>query len=202
MSFGDILKILSVFITFFAIVLLYVFEMDYFSNTIDVNRLVIWSLIISGLIGAALGWLFSTYTNILLYKFQLIVSLGVVCAALGPLLGSLSNRMLAGDEVEEKRVRVMEYKAFSTSIMGVPKNYKFLEEGHALIVEIRGTRDRFVYRYDAWQGIEQGDLIALPFKQGFWGFDLLITELKLEDAVEPSDLPDSLYQSDTTRQSN
>ncbi len=199
MSSGDILKILSVLVTFFAIVMLYVLEMDYFSNTINSNSLTIRSLLIAALFGGGVGWYFSTFTEVLLEQFQLILSIAVFFAMLGPLAGSLSNRLLAGEDVVEKRCRVIEYKPFSTSIMGIPKNYEFRKEGFALVVRLRGIRERFVYRYNAWPGIEGGDLIGLPFKQGFWGYDVLITDLKLENALKPSDLPQNLYHSDSIR---
>ncbi|MFK7935056.1 MAG: hypothetical protein AB8G22_16210 [Saprospiraceae bacterium] len=174
MSRLEYLKYGSLAIFLLLLIVLYVFEFPYFSNTFGVKKLVVLSLFVGAGLGAVIGYFFRKEAEDLTEQVQLYVFFIILTMIFMPLLGSLSNRLLSFQEVAAEQVEFAEIEPFFTDRFGILKGEKVKPNAF----------HTFFYRFDALSYIRtktnifpdarRGDLININTRKGFWGFDYAV----------------------------
>lgn len=171
MKFKDVAIGLAIMGTFFLMIVLYAREIYWINNTVDAVGLIIFTAIALIVISQIILFFFTSKVKGLA-RVQIHIGVAMMMIILSPLVASYSNRMLGGEKEQlEKQAIVQEIRPYSTSIFGIPKEVEFETEGFHLIVNLDGIQKHFKIKTNPFAGSEAGDVISIPFKIGYWGYE-------------------------------
>lgn len=163
------MKFIIAVLSFFVIIFAYVMESSYFNGYLDFGAVLRWG----GLIGGALGLGIGIYLWRILddddSKFSLFTASLILGIVLGPLVTSISNRLLstANDLIEYE---VIEIYPVMKSAFGVIKDEKFIPDGHELTIRNADGKFNIEIGPDLSKYQIDDDSIFLKVNRGFWGF--------------------------------
>ncbi len=149
--------------------MLYVFEFWWLDNTLRASTLVWRSLLVAAAVGAALGWWLGRRLDDAFDRFRAVVIVAFLAGLFGPLLGSLSNRLLSAPPRQEA-VQVVRVEAFAQSRLGFMKGEKVKPEGYYLFVLWGDELERLRFRVLPDPPPARGDTLHLEVLPGLWGF--------------------------------
>lgn len=164
--------------TIFLIILIvfYVKEFQYFSNTFQVKSLVIRSIIAGGIIGALIAFQAAKkYTNAH-DKFTMYPFFMILLMVFAPFFGSMTNRVFSFQEKQNIEVIYHSKSIFAKSRFGFLKGEKITPNGGFLFFikdqKIERVKTNVNYMPDA----KEGDRISIVTRKGFWGYEYFLEE--------------------------
>ncbi|MBL7818055.1 MAG: hypothetical protein JNL70_23800 [Saprospiraceae bacterium] len=166
-------KSVIVLLLLIAVVLGYVREVPYFSNTFDILYLFFRFLFVGVLVGICLGWFVSRKMQDASDRMPVFLLCLVPCMAVFPLLGILSNHILVAKDPLSIKVIFEKEEPLMTSRFGVRKNSIIQADAYYVYFTRNYKQDRVRCKNQSFRSIEKGQEIELPIKKGFWGFDFV-----------------------------
>lgn len=174
MNQSGTIKIIIGAAIFSFLIYLYVVELYYFSNTVDVIGLIGKGALIIMPIGALIIYkIIKTNRSMTLQeKFMTIIAGLILCLVFTPLLSSLFNRITADDQ-RIIEARLIEMQVFSPQPMGlIDTSSIHLDQKVKLIVDYEGNLTSF--NIADMQGIELVDsIVYLPMHRSRFNHDYL-----------------------------
>lgn len=162
-------KYIIVVLLLVAVITLYVKEFYWFNRTLNVERLVLWSMTMGGA-GGVVAWLFLRQKAAdAIDSFRLLAFCLFIPALLMPLLAGLSNRLLSPYPVVTTPVIFESELAFYSSPMGIVKGEKVEPGGYYLFFYHQDRLYRIENRTAQFGGVRRGEIVALPMQKGVWG---------------------------------
>ena len=158
------------------LVVLYVFEFPYFSNTLQAKNLIISSAIIGILIGIGLGRYFAKSTKDSLERLQVFVFFIFLSALFMPLFGSLSNRLLSYHPIQSEQVELFKREARYVNRFGAIKGEKIEPTDYFTFIIRSGNLERIKSKRSLFEEKKKGDLVEIAIKKGLWGYELFVIE--------------------------
>ncbi len=152
------------------IILGYVHEVPYFSNTFEIQYLFFRCLLIGIVVGGIFGWVLSKKAIDKSDRAPIIMFSLVAGMAIFPLLGISSNHLLSKTAPLSIKVLFQKETPLRTSRFGIAKNTTVTVDAFYLYFAKDGEMDRIRTKTQSFQHVEAGQEIELPIKQGFWGF--------------------------------
>ena len=153
----------------FILFTLYAFEFPRFGNTFQFKSLLFRALIVFGIIGGGVGYIFSKPEKDLTERFKVFVFIFLSSLFFAPLLANLTNRWLSDDQ------KLKSYEIFEVEPIGLPQ--KTTEKSWP-------TRDYFIFVFedeklekirlnDLTEDPLKGQQIELAIGEGFFGWKFL-----------------------------
>ncbi len=153
-----------------SIILGYVHEVPYFSNTFEIKYLFFRSLLLGVAIGGIVGWFLSKKATDKSDRAPIILFSLVAGMAVFPLLAISSNHILAKTDPLSIKALFQKEEPLRTSRFGIAKNTTVTVDAFYLYFAKDGEIERIRTKSQSFKGMEAGQEIELPIKQGFWGF--------------------------------
>ena len=164
------LKSILVVAILLGIILGYVHEVPYFSNTFGILYLFFRFLFVGIAIGGVIGWILIKNAADKSDRVPIMAFSIVAGMAIFPLLGISSNHLLAKNDPLSIKVLFQKEEALRTSRFGVAKNTIVTVDAFYLYFLKDGDLNRIRSKTLSFRNLEAGQEIELPVKQGFWGF--------------------------------
>ena len=167
------LKSIIVVVILAVIILGYVREVPYFSNTFGIWYLFFRSLFIGIFVGGIVGWILSKKTTdksdiLPIFAFSIVAGMAIF-----PLIGISSNHFFAKNDPLSIKVLFQKEEPLRTSRFGVAKNTTVAVDAFYLYFAKDGEMNRIRSKTQSFRNLEAGTEIELPTKQGFWGFSFV-----------------------------
>ena len=159
---------------FIGLIVLYVFEFEWFNRTIHAGGLVRWSLLAGGLLGLALGYHFREQGEDLTGKIQIYIFFVALCAIFMPLFGSLSNRLLSFQQPAPVNVEFVKEEPYYAALYGLMEEEKEQPTGYYLFFFYQQEIHRIDHKQALFPNREPGDTIPVTLIKGLWGFEMVI----------------------------
>ncbi len=156
------------------LIVLYALEFRYFNLLLSPGKLVLWSLILGLLLGILAGIFFSRQVSGKLERAQIIIFISVLTAIFMPLFASLANRWLAYQPLRLESVELEREEPFFADRFGLIEGEQPEPTGYLLFFYRKGRLHRLRYDEAHFPGRQRGELISLPLRRGFLGFDLAV----------------------------
>ncbi len=153
------------------LIVLYVLEFPFFSNTFGVKSLVLGSMLVGAMIGYLVAVQFQKKEYDLTERIQLFVFSMVLCAVFAPLFGSLSNRLLGSQIVQMHPFEFVEEVPYAQDRFGFMFDEEVKPDGYAVFFLRKGNPERVKTLESLFSEKERGEQIELPIKRGLWGFE-------------------------------
>ncbi|MBL7794347.1 MAG: hypothetical protein JNK77_18590 [Saprospiraceae bacterium] len=152
-----------------AVITLYVKEFYWFNRTLNVGRLVLWSMTMGAACGVV-AWLFLRRRAAdAIDSFRILAFCVLIPALLMPLAASLSNRLLSPHPTVSTPVIFESEKPFYSSRFGFFKEDKGKPSGYYLFFYYQDRLYRVESHSAQFGGIQRGEVVLLPMQRGFWG---------------------------------
>ncbi|MEN9416090.1 MAG: hypothetical protein RLZ62_2394 [Bacteroidota bacterium] len=164
-------RLFSVLLTllFFGLILMYVKEFPFFSNTIEVKWLLTGALIAGLLIAVLIVALSFKKLAPLGRHIPELLFIGSVSLIFSPLFASLLNRYPGTDELQS--FEFVSETPFIASRYGILKDEKLKPTGYRLKVRYKGRELSFRYKTQAYFPVTRpGEEILVPVRKGILGF--------------------------------
>jgi len=168
-------RLFSVLLTllFFALILVYVKEFPFFSNTIEVKWLLTGALIAGLLIAVLIVALSFKKLAPLGRHIPELLFIGSVSLIFSPLFASLLNRYPGTDELQS--FEFVSETPFIASRYGILKDEKLKPTGYQLKVRYKGRELSFRYKTQAYFPVTRpGEEILVPVRRGILGFSVVM----------------------------
>lgn len=162
---------------FFLFIWTYVKEFDHFNRMVGARQLVIPALLFGGLSGLALGLYLQRRQQDTVVRLQIVMACLFALLVVAPLLAGLSNRLLSWNKVRYEEVEFVQERAFFSSRFGAIKDESQMPTGYYLFFYYQGRLIRISMDQSHFDGVEDGELILIPFKKGLWGIDFVVPSL-------------------------
>lgn len=159
---------------FFGVIILYAFEIGWINRTLHGSQLVQYGalagLIAGALLGAVAAWKSKYVADRAPFFFAALFG----CLILGPLAGSLSNRLPAENQpIAGTKVEVHLEEAYFSLRFGKIKGARPQPSGYRAFFYYRGQLTKVQATDPLFPGKRRGDEAILPLKTGFWGFEFV-----------------------------
>jgi hypothetical protein len=155
------------------IILGYVHEVPYFSNTFDIQYLFFRALFLGALVGVLLGWYFMRKMTDATDRIPVFLLCLVVCLVIFPLKVIFINHYFAKNTPLSIKVLFEKEEPLRTSRFGVAKNSLVTVDAFYVYFIKDGESDRIRSRTQSFRTVEKGQEIELPVKKGALGFDFV-----------------------------
>lgn len=159
---------------FLLLIILYVFEFPYFSNTFEVQKMVIFAMILGAAFGAFLGYRYQYIAKDSVERFQVYTTFVVLSLIFMPLLVSLSNRLLSFQPIRQEQIEVFQVEARLSERFGVLKDDTVQPNSYYIFFIRDGNLERIKTDQVIFANKEKGDMIQLPIKKGLWGYEVVM----------------------------
>jgi hypothetical protein len=169
------LKSALVLVALFAVILGYIREVPYFSNTFDIQHLFFRSLFVGLFVGVSLGLLAIKFVTDKADRTPVLVLSILTCVIVFPLLGIMTNHALAKNDPLSTKVLFEKEEPLRTSRFGVAKNSTVTVDAFYVYFTKDYKTERIRSKTQSFRTVEAGQEIELPIKKGFWGFDFFPT---------------------------
>ncbi len=154
---------------FLAVLTFYALEFDHLNRTLSAGILAR-NAALAGLgVGLAAGGLLARRVTDKEDRAPAFFGAVFVCLFFGPLAGSLSNRLLAGDAVSVNVEFHLE-EAYHAELYGFLRGGSNTPVGYRSFFYIDGRMRKIQTRKPIFQAKYRGDIAPLPLRKGFWGF--------------------------------
>lgn len=174
MTRWEYLKYGSLAIFLLVLIVLYVLEFPYFSNTFGVKKLVVASLVVGGLLGGIIGYFFRKEAEDLTERIQIYVFFIILTMIFMPLIGSLSNRLLSFQAAATEQVEFVQVEPFFTDRFGILKGEKVKPNAFHTFFYRQDCLSYIRTKTNIFSLAQTGDLINITTRKGFWGFDYAV----------------------------
>ncbi|MDX1942335.1 MAG: hypothetical protein SFU99_17350 [Saprospiraceae bacterium] len=155
------------------LIVLYVFEFEYFNRTFQVGTMTFWSMLIGIAFGLLVARRFLKSANDLIDRVRVVLLCTVGIAIFMPLFASLSNRLWSFHPTTPVAVEFVESEAYIGSALGLMRGEKITPTGHRTFV-YRDTKLLKIQTKEAlFPEAQRGDTVQLPVKKGLWGFEFV-----------------------------
>lgn len=152
-----------------AVITLYVKEFYWFNRTLNVGRLVLWSMTMGAACGVV-AWLFlRRHAAEAIDNFRILAFCVLIPALLMPLAAGLSNRLLSPHPTVSTPVIFESEKPFYSSLFGFIKEDKGKPSGYYLFFYHQDRLYRIESRTSQFSAFRRGEVIRLPMGKGLWG---------------------------------
>jgi hypothetical protein len=152
---------------------LYIREFSVFSNTLEIKRLVLVSLLAGTILAVGMVWFWRSRFMPWEEHFPTAVLILIFCLVFAPLLGSLLNRGLGSSEIQS--FDFVSETAYFASGYGVLKGEKLKPTGWKLQLREGGQEWRLSYKTQAYFPLTKpGEQVILPVIRGFWDVRVVI----------------------------
>ncbi len=155
------------------LIILYVLEFSFFTNTFQVKSLVLRSLLIGAIAGGVVGWRFRENAEDLTERIQLYIFFIIIFAIFSPLFGSLSNRLLSFHAVENQEVEFVEETSFASSPYGFFREEQVKPEGYYIFFYWESRLKKIESKISLFPDHKRGEKVFLPIQKGLWGYDFV-----------------------------
>ena len=152
----------------FVLIVLYAFEMKWFGLYLNVKALVLGSLAAGALLGALVGVQYSTRGYDLTERVQIIVFFTVMCMVFGPLVGSLSNRLLSS-EGEQTHVLIDSAWIKDAEPFGKIKGNEATRRLVRIFFDYEGKGHEITYEMAESALPKSGERMGIRVRNGLWG---------------------------------
>lgn len=159
---------------FFLFIWTYVKEFDHFNLMPRSKGLVIPALLIGGSVGLIVGLYWQRRYQDTVVRLQIVMACFFALLIVAPLLASLSNRLLSRQPLRYEEVEFVQERAFFASRFGAIKGDSQMPTGFYLFFYYKGRLVRVSLEKSYFDTAEDGDLILIPVKKGFWGIDFIV----------------------------
>lgn len=166
------LKLVLLAVVFFAIPVLYAFEINYLNRTLHARQLLLTALVIGWAIGSALGFWWQKKESDSVGKIRIFAACLLLSALVLPLGASMSNRLLSFQAVHVVQVEFVEESPRFSSRFGVGEN-AFQPTSYLTFFYLGDELLKIQTSESLFPNAKRGDLLALSLKKGFWGFELV-----------------------------
>ncbi|RMF26915.1 MAG: hypothetical protein D6765_08235 [Bacteroidetes bacterium] len=154
---------------------LYALELRWLENTFRAGRLVGWSMGVGAAVGGWVAYRLQERFPEGVDRWRLWTACLLFFALFGPLVGSLSNRLLSLSGVQQVEVTFFEAKGFYSDRFGILLGEKPEVERYHLFVLYDDRLERLETRKpQKLEGLERGEPLLLPLKKGLWGFEVFV----------------------------
>ncbi len=168
-AFGGLLIVIG-------LIVLTVFEFPHFSNTLQIKRLVLISLLVGGALGGLLGWQLSRPVFDLLDKVKIILIASVFCMIFMPTLASLSNRLFSYHPLRQEAASLVKIEAYQSDRFGNYLGKDPEPTGYFTHVILQNKLFRIRSKKNIFATAQDGDTLTIPLRKGLWGYSFI--ELK------------------------
>jgi hypothetical protein len=107
-------------------------------------------------------------------RLQIVMACLFALLIVAPLLASVSNRLLSRQPLRYEEVEFVQERAFFSSRFGAIKGESQMPTGFYLFFYYEGRLMRISLEKSYFETAEDGDLISIPVKKGFWGIDFMV----------------------------
>ncbi len=156
------------------VIALYVKEFDHFNRTLQggvlAHNAALTGMGVGMLLGGVLAWRISDADDRLPAFFAPLFA-GLL---LGPLAGSLSNRLCAAPEVISSEVEFHLEEMYYAELYGFLRGGR-TDPGYRSFFYLNNRLYKVQTRQPMFDGKYRGDKVVLPLRHGFWGFDFVPT---------------------------
>ncbi len=175
MGNGTLLKvsILGLFLLLIGLIVIYVLEFPYFSNTFEVEKLVYASLAVGLIIGLALAMLLGRHIQNDIDRYRVWALFIVFCTGFAPLFGSLTNRLLSPYDVQNQQFQFIAEESYAASRYGFIVGEKVKAEGYFIYVIKDDKVERLKSKQERFRDIPENTQIDLPVRKGLFGFEFI-----------------------------
>jgi len=156
-------------LVFFGLILLYVFEFQYFNRTLGVKRLVLGSVLIGLVLGGLAGLRWSRRGKDLTERLQRFFIPFLLIPLFMPLFGSLSNRLLSFRSYRTAPVEFVKEEGRYSDRYGAIRDQPIEPNRYYLFFYYRDEMYRVQYGESRFSNFQRGDTIQLRMKTGLWG---------------------------------
>jgi hypothetical protein len=153
------------------LIILYSLEFSYFGNTFGFRDLLWKALLLGGLLGLLLGYLFQRKIVQPLEKVQILIFFTLLCLIFMPLFASLSNRLLHFGKTEVQKYPLFHLKSFISDRFGLIKGDDMSPDGYYLYILKDEQIVRITTRDPRFEQLERGDTVRLKIRKGLWGYE-------------------------------
>ncbi len=167
------LKSILVVAVLLGIILGYVREVPYFSNTFEIRYLFFRFALLGILIGILIGWLLTKNATDKSDRLPIMLFSIIGALAVFPLLGVNTNHSFAKNDPLSIQVIFQKEEPLRTSRFGVAKTTTLTVDAFYLYFVKAGEVDRIRTKTQSFRHVAPGQEIELPIKHGFWGFNFV-----------------------------
>jgi hypothetical protein len=167
-------------ILFLVLIVLYALEFSHFQNAFSIGPMLLVGACAGVVVGAYIAWRLGGTGENATERVQLFVFFIFLGGLFFPLFTSLSNRLLAFGDAEEKAFVFFQEEPFVSSRLGFMEGEEVKPEGYYLYIFYRDELKRIKSPYPLAKGLERGDSIRLAVKSGLWGVDWVVIPSRLE----------------------
>lgn len=164
--------------TLFILILIvfYVKEFQFFSNTFQIKSLVIWSLLVGGIIGTIVAFRVSQRYSNLYDKFTMYPFFIILFMVVAPFFGSMTNRVFSMQEKKNTEVIYHHKSIYTKSRFGFVKGEKIKPDGGYLFFIKDKKIERVKTNVNSFPDAKEGDRINIVIKKGFWGYEYFLED--------------------------
>jgi len=167
------IKLLLLFIGFFAVPILYTFEFEHFNRTLHVSTLAMIALLIGAAVGIGLGYRWQKTAEDFVGRIRIYAACIISAMLIMPLLASLSNRLLAFRPAQTIQVEFVEESPRYSSRFGVANDKAATASSCITFFYKESELLRIQTRESYFPNAQRGDMVDLPIKKGLWGFEVI-----------------------------
>ncbi len=160
-------------VLFFAFIIIYVNEFNYFNLTINAKKLVVPAVIVGLSTGIGVGWYFQRGQRDPVVRLQIVMACMFAGLIVAPLLASLSNRLLSWRQTQYREVEFVKEQPFYSSRFGALKGESQMPTGYYLFFYYKNKLRRISLEQSYFETTEEGERILVPIKTGLWGIDVI-----------------------------
>jgi len=171
---SDASKIIIGALLVFGLIYLYVLEFPFFQNTLNIGRLVLFSLLTGGILGGFLGFQFGKKSKELLERTQIFVASLILTTLIMPLLLSICNRKLNTKPPRVEKLEFLRQETFAGSRFGNLAELKEKPDGFRIYLLRNGEVLRLQKKEAPFTGKNKGEKINLPISRGTLGIEYVV----------------------------
>ena len=158
---------------FILLVWLYVLEFHWMQNTFEIKKLWLICSIFGMVIGFFSGKYFTKNKKDAIDKIRIFLMLIFAGAIIMPFFGSVVNRSLAFQSIENQTFEFLEQNAFAQERFGVLKDQEIKADGFYTFIIVNNLPFRIQSQKSLFPKAERGDLVEVPIKKGLLGFEVV-----------------------------